>query len=98
MFNYYDEDETIEQINFILNTIFNIVIIITMFLCFFSLCASMSSNLYESTKEVAILRAIGYTSYRVKQLYFYEAFILVVSSSGLGALIGATVGYTFILQ
>ena len=69
-----------------------------MFLCFFSLSASMSSNLYNQKKEVAILRATGFTKYRVRMLYFYESLILVLSSCILGILIGVLVGYTMLLQ
>ena len=69
-----------------------------MFLCFFSLCASMASNLYEQKKEVGILRSMGVTKIRIKLLYFYEALILVVSSCTLGVMIGVFVGYTMSLQ
>lgn len=69
-----------------------------MFLCLFSLSASMSSNLYNQKKEVGILRAMGFTKCRVRLLYFYEALILVLSSCLLGILIGVLVGYTMLLQ
>lgn len=69
-----------------------------MFLCFFSLCSSMSANLFDQTKEIGILRAIGFTSSRIKVLYFYEAFVLVMASCSLGVMIGVVVGYTMVLQ
>ena len=69
-----------------------------MFLCFFSLSASMSANLYEQKKEVGVLRAMGFTKGRVRLLYFYEALILVLSSCILGIIIGEIVGYTMLLQ
>ena len=69
-----------------------------MFLCFFSLCASMSANLYEQKKEVGVMRAMGFTKYRVRALYFYESLVLVLSSCTLGVLIGTVVGYTMLLQ
>mmetsp|Transcript_5162 Transcript_5162/g.7939 ORF Transcript_5162/g.7939 Transcript_5162/m.7939 type:complete len:207 (+) Transcript_5162:2498-3118(+) len=47
IFNYYDDTDTIEQVTSILNIIFNVIIAITMFLCFFSLAASMSANLLD---------------------------------------------------
>jgi len=75
-----------------------VIISITMFLCFFSLAASMSANLYDQTKEIGILRAMGYTKTRIKLLYFYEAFILVVASCLLGVMIGTIVGITMVLQ
>mmetsp|Transcript_2266 Transcript_2266/g.3086 ORF Transcript_2266/g.3086 Transcript_2266/m.3086 type:complete len:122 (-) Transcript_2266:61-426(-) len=69
-----------------------------MFLCFFSLSASMSANLYEQKKEVGVLRAMGFTKYRVRALYFYESLVLVLTSCTLGVLIGTIVGYTMLLQ
>ena len=78
--------------------LFTVIIAIMMFLCFFSLSASMSANLYDQTKEIGILRAMGVTKIRIKLIYFYEALILVFASSFLGILIGVFVGWTFKLQ
>ena len=44
------------------------------------------------------MRAMGFTKYRIKNLYFYEAFILVMASSLLGVMIGCVVGFTMTLQ
>ena len=69
-----------------------------MFMCFFSLVASMTANLFDQQKEIAVLRSIGITSYRIKLLYFYEAAVLVLSSCLLGIVIGMTVGYSMMMQ
>ena len=45
-----------------------------------------------------MLRAMGFTKYRVRMLYFYESLVLVLSSCILGVLIGVIVGYTMLLQ
>lgn len=82
----------------ILNMIFNVIIAITMFLCFFSLSSSMTANLYEQTKEIGIMRAMGMTKMRITLLYIYESFLLVMASSLLGILIGTMVGFTMTLQ
>lgn len=81
----------------ILDLIFSAIIIIIMFLCFFSLCSSMTANLMDQTKEIGVLRAMGFTKLRIKMLYFYEAFILVLASSSLGCMIGTGVGFTIVL-
>lgn len=86
------------KIKTILDKVFYGLIGVTMFLCFFSLSASMTANLYEQKKEVGVLRAMGFSKYRVRMLYFYEALILVLSSCILGVLIGVAVGYTVLLQ
>ena len=69
-----------------------------MFICFFSLYASISSNLYSQRKEVGMLRVLGFTKFRVQILYFYEALILVLSSCILGMLIGVITAYIMLLQ
>ena len=69
-----------------------------MFLCFFSLQAAMTANIYNQSKEIAVLRSIGFTSYRISNLYFYEALLLVFASCLLGILIGVLVGFTMVVQ
>lgn len=81
-----------------MNKAFNTIIIITMSLCFFALSANMSANLFEQTKEIAVLRSIGFTSNRIKMLYFYEAMVLILASCTTGIMIGMLVGYTMTLQ
>lgn len=58
----------------------------------------MSANLYEQSKEIGIMRATGLTKKRIYLLYIYESFILVLSSSLLGILIGTIVGFSMTLQ
>ena len=94
----YEEGEATEKVNKIIDYIFMVTIAIMMFLCFFSLSASMSANLYDQTKEIGTLRAMGVTKLRITLLYFYEALILVFSASFLGILTGVFVGYTMKLQ
>ena len=82
----------------ILDVVFNGIMVITMFLSFFSLCSSVSGNLMDQTKEIGILRSLGCTSRRIKTLFVYEAFILVSASSFQGLLIGLVVGTTLMAQ
>lgn len=78
--------------------IFNVVIAITMFICFFSLSSSMTGNLYEQCKEISVMRSIGFTRRIITKLYIYEAFILVISSSFSGCVIGTCVGWSISFQ
>ena len=95
--SYLDADNNASVLK-IIDIIFYVTIGIMMFLCFFSLVASMTANLYDQSKEIGVMRSIGITSYRIKLLYFYEALILVLSSCLLGIMIGMTVGYTMAVQ
>ncbi len=81
-----------------MNKVFNSIIIIVMFLCFFALSANMSANLYEQTKEIGVLRSIGFTKTRIKMLYFYEAMVLILASCLLGVMVGLIVAETMTLQ
>lgn len=94
---YVDEDTNADVLK-IVDIVFYVTIGIMMFLCFFSLVASMTANIYDQTKEIGVLRSIGITTGKIKRIYFYEALILVLSSCILGILIGMTVGYTMVLQ
>ena len=73
-------------------------IAIMMFLCFFSLVASMTANILDQTSEIGVMRSIGITTYEIKKIYFYEALILVLSSCFLGVFIGMAIGYSMIAQ
>ena len=57
----------------------------------------MTANMYEQTREIGVLRAIGLTSYRISTLYFYEALLLVLSSCIIGVMIGVMVGTTMVI-
>lgn len=57
----------------------------------------MSANLYEQSKEIGIMRAMGMPNKRIYLLYIYESFILVLSSSLLGIMIGTVVGFSMTL-
>ena len=46
-FEVYKEAESTEAIKQIIDYVFSVIIAIMMFLCFFSLSASMSANLYD---------------------------------------------------
>jgi len=77
---------------------FNFTTVVAMLISFFSLMSSMFTNVYEQTKEIAILRALGISKFWMYKIYIYEAFVLVMSSSLLGFMIGICVSYTMTLQ
>ena len=94
----YEDKEGMQKTLNILNNIFGIAIAVMMFLCFFSLTASMTANLYDQSKEIGILRAMGVAKNRIRLLYFYEALILVFASCMLGVFVGIAMGFTMVLQ
>ena len=98
MRSIYEAEKDLDEVKDILDVIFNIIIILSMFLCLFSLVSSTSANMMEQTKEIGVLRAIGFTKFMIKRLYFYETFVLVFASSCLGIIVGTFVGWTMTLQ
>ena len=58
----------------------------------------MTANMYEQSKEIGIMRAIGFSAWRICLLYFYEAMLLVVTACLLGVFIGLIVGTTMSMQ
>jgi len=88
----------IEKADTILMAFFAFTTAIAMLIASFSLVSSMYTNIYEQTKEIGVVRAIGMRQSWIKRIYLYEAFTLVLASSLLGIIIGSVVGYTLLLQ
>ena len=82
----------------LLTYFFAFVILIAMVISSFSLVSSMYTNIYEQTKEIGILRAIGIQKSWVKRVYIWEGFIVVLGSSVFGIMIGGVIGYTMVVQ
>jgi len=97
--DYFEEEvEGIEEANLTMSFFFNLITVIAMSICFFALISSTYTNIYEQTKEIGILLAIGLPAPFLKRLYVYEAFILVFSASLSGVMIGAAVSWTMTIQ
>jgi ABC-type antimicrobial peptide transport system permease subunit len=88
----------VTTVSLILDAIFLMVIALTMVLCQFALIASMTANMLEQSKEIGVIRAMGFTKYRIYILYYYESFIIVFSSCVMGIIIGTILGWTMNLQ
>eukprot|EP00028_Trichosphaerium_sp_Am-I-7-wt_P001410 CAMPEP_0168516824 /NCGR_PEP_ID=MMETSP0405-20121227/5648_1 /TAXON_ID=498012 /ORGANISM="Trichosphaerium sp, Strain Am-I-7 wt" /LENGTH=413 /DNA_ID=CAMNT_0008536641 /DNA_START=801 /DNA_END=2042 /DNA_ORIENTATION=- len=93
-----DELKPFEAATTALNYFFTFTTIVAMVVSFFSLLSSMFTNIYEQTKEIAILRAIGVKKSLMYRIYVYEAFIIVLSASLLGIGIGFVLAYVMTIQ
>eukprot|EP01133_Synstelium_polycarpum_P002551 gene2551-2924_t len=82
----------------IIQYFFSFTTVIAMLISFFSLMSSMFTNIFEQSKEIGVLRAIGIPRSWMIRIYIYESFVLVFASSLLGVIIGSIVGWTMILQ
>jgi len=98
IWDYNDSLSSAAKQKRLINIIFSVLCIIVMVLSFFSLVSSMTANILEQTKEIAVLRAVGLTQFRMKVIYFLEAFTLVFSSCIIGSLVGLSIGMIMSLQ
>ena len=58
----------------------------------------MTINIFEQKKEIAIMRSLGMKKRHVIFIYIAEAFILILTSSIIGSIIGSIISYTMALQ
>ena len=90
--------ESVAKADAVMALIFDSATYIAMGLCLFSLMASMYTNIYEQSKEIAIIRAMGLSGFSIIRIYTYEAFVLVLAASLLGMCIGALMSATMSAQ
>jgi len=98
VWDFSTTEKTLESNQSTLTLVFNFVEILVMILTMFSLITSMTTNILEQTKEIAVLRAVGMTKFKVNMLYVSEAFILVMASAFFGIIIGTVVAWTLSIQ
>ena len=90
--------DNIDRIKNLVHTIFYVVCTIVLFFCFFNLTASMTINIFEQKKEIAIMRSLGMKKSDLIFIYICEAIVLILSSSIIGTIIGSLISYTMSLQ
>jgi hypothetical protein len=98
VWDYRDSSKSLQQASDILGYFFNFATAVAMLVCFFSLSSSMYTNIFEQTKEIGVLRAIGLTKLALYRIYIYEAICLILASSIAGVAIGSFVSYTMTMQ
>jgi len=98
LFDVEDELSALYIPTQVMNYMFLLITIVAMFMCFFSLFSSMYTNVYGQSKEMGILRAIGVTRFFIIRMYIYEAFVLVISASIVGIIVGTVIAYTLVIQ
>ena len=88
-----------------INSMSNIVFLIfysassvVLFFCLFNLAASMVINISDQKKEIATFRALGINKIDTILIFIGESFILILSSSFIGCIIGSIISYTIVLQ
>jgi ABC-type antimicrobial peptide transport system permease subunit len=95
---YSNLNKRLSMISNIVFLIFYIISSVVLIFCLFNLTASMTINIYEQKKEIAIMRSLGMKRRHVIFVYIAEAFILILSSSIIGTIVGSIISYTMALQ
>lgn len=81
-----------------LDSIFSVIVFVSMGLCFFSLVSSVSANILDQSKEISIMRSCGMKSSSIMRIYVYESLVLVLSCCLCGFVIGVSIGNLMIIQ
>ncbi len=98
IYNYMESKEEIDETGDIINYMFTGVSFIVMIFCFFNLSSTMTINIWEQTKEIAVFRSLGLTKNDVMFVYMAEAIVLIFSSSIVGFIIGSILAFTMTIQ
>lgn len=77
---------------------FNVISMVAILMCFFSLWLSFIANVNENAWEFGVLRAVGLTSFQVVRIYLYEAFALIISAVCISTVLGIAIAATLTLQ
>lgn len=90
--------EGTEQASSLILVFFNVITLVAILMCFFSLWLSFIANVNENAWEFGVLRAIGLSSLQVVRIYLYEAFALILSAVIISTIIGFAIAATLTLQ
>ncbi|KAA6367225.1 MAG: putative DUF214 family protein [Streblomastix strix] len=93
-----ESTQIISEATNIINYGFMAITALVIFYSLFSLIASMHANILEQKKEIGIERALGIKRFQLVRVYIEEAFILVISASVMGMIVGIIVGYILTSQ
>ena len=95
---YSNLNKRLSMISNIVFLIFYIISSVVLIFCLFNLTASMTINIFEQKKEIAIMRSLGMKRRHVIFVYIAEAFILILTASIIGTIVGSIIAFTMALQ
>lgn len=91
---YNNMKSRMDPISTMVFQIFYVVSTIVLFFCFFNLSASMTINIFDQKKEIAILRSLRMRRPHVIFVFVCEAIVLILTASFIGTIIGSLISYT----
>ncbi|KKN54732.1 hypothetical protein LCGC14_0589320 [marine sediment metagenome] len=72
----------------VLDTLFTLIAMTTVFICIFGLLSSSYSTIIERKKEIGIVRTLGLKGKEINRLFIIESLIIMISSGTIGILVG----------
>ncbi len=72
----------------VLDTLFTLIALTTVFICIFGLLSSSYSTIIERKKEIGIVRTLGLKGRDINRLFIIESLIIMLSSGTIGIIIG----------
>ncbi|MFX1311657.1 MAG: ABC transporter permease, partial [Promethearchaeota archaeon] len=73
---------------FVLDTLFSLIALTTVFICIFGLLSSSYSTIIERKKEIGIVRTLGLKGKEINRLFIIESLIIMISSGTIGIITG----------
>jgi ABC-type antimicrobial peptide transport system permease subunit len=77
-----------ESAFFVLDTLFTLIALTTVFICIFGLLSSSYSTIIERKKEIGIIRTLGLKGREINRLFILESLIIMISSGTIGIGVG----------
>jgi len=77
-----------ESAFFVLDTLFTLIALTTVFICIFGLLSSSYSTIIERKKEIGIVRTLGLKGRDINRLFIIESLIIMLSSGTIGIVVG----------
>ncbi|MFW9826100.1 MAG: ABC transporter permease [Candidatus Thorarchaeota archaeon] len=77
-----------ESAFFVLDILFTLIALTTVFICIFGLLSSSYSTILERKKEIGIVRTLGLKGREINRLFILESLIIMISSGTIGIIVG----------
>ncbi|MFX1454049.1 MAG: ABC transporter permease [Promethearchaeota archaeon] len=90
-YNIYNLERLVlvqESSFFVLDTLFTLIAMTTVFICIFGLLSSSYSTILERKKEIGIVRTLGLKGKEINRLFILESLIILLSSGSVGIAVG----------
>ena len=72
----------------VMDTLFSLIAMTTVFICIFGLLSSSYSTIIERKKEIGIIRTLGLKGKEINRLFIIESLIIMISSGTIGIIVG----------